>query len=200
MARLDDAVRRILRVKIPPGPVRGGQAVEAAAGRQVRPARRRRAPALARAGRARVAGAAQEQRRPAAARRRQQGCWSPATAPTTSAKQAGGWTLTWQGDRHQAADFPNAESIWDGIRSSGRGRRRHGGACRSTAATATKPDVAIVVFGEDPYAEFQGDLPNLLFEDAPRQARRDLDSPAQTLKADGIPVVAVFLSAAGRCG
>ncbi|MBP6798478.1 MAG: glycoside hydrolase family 3 protein, partial [Luteimonas sp.] len=30
-------------------------------------------------------------------------------------KQTGGWTLTWQGDGTTRADFPNAESIWDGL-------------------------------------------------------------------------------------
>ena len=53
-----------------------------------------------------------------------------------------------------------------------------------------KPDVAIVVFGEEPYAEFQGDLPNLMFKGG---KSGDLEL-MQKLKADGIPVVAVFLS------
>jgi beta-glucosidase len=55
---------------------------------------------------------------------------------------------------------------------------------------AHKPDVAIVVFGEDPYAEFQGDLPNLAYKPGD-------DSDLQLLKhlrAQGVPVVAVFLS------
>jgi beta-glucosidase len=50
--------------------------------------------------------------------------------------------------------------------------------------------VAVVVFGEDPYAEFQGDLPNLMFKGG---KSGDLEL-MQKLKADGIPVVAVFLS------
>ena len=29
-----------------------------------------------------------------------------------------------------------------------------------------KPDVAIVIFGEDPYAEFQGDRPDVGYDDA----------------------------------
>ena len=46
------------------------------------------------------------------------------------------------------------------------------------------------MFGENPYAEFQGDLPNLLYKPGDD---RDLDL-LRKLKADGIPVVAVFLS------
>jgi beta-glucosidase len=53
-----------------------------------------------------------------------------------------------------------------------------------------KPDVAVVVFGERPYAEFQGDVPTLDYQ--PAEAK-DL-AVLKTLKAAGIPVVAVFLS------
>ena len=57
-------------------------------------------------------------------------------------------------------------------------------------AYAGKPDVAVVVFGEEPYAEFQGDISNLMFKSG---KSGDLEL-MQKLKADGIPVVAVFLS------
>ena len=53
-----------------------------------------------------------------------------------------------------------------------------------------RPDVAIVVFGEKPYAEFQGDIPTLDFE--PSEAT-DL-ALLRKLKAAGVPVVSVFLS------
>ena len=53
-----------------------------------------------------------------------------------------------------------------------------------------KPDVAVVVFGEDPYAEFQGDRPTLAYKPG---NETDL-ALLKRLKADGIPVVAVFLS------
>src|SRR5690606_27894083 len=104
------------------------------------------------------------------------------------AKQTGGWTLTWQGDGTKRADFPNADSIWDGFRqqveaAGGKAERATDGEYKA------KPDVAIVVFGEDPYAEFQGDLPNLMFR-AGKSGDLDL---IQRLKADGTPVVAVFL-------
>lgn len=104
-------------------------------------------------------------------------------------KQSGGWTLTWQGTGTQRADFPNADSIWDGF-------RQQITAAGGTAELSengdfkTRPDVAVVVFGEDPYAEFQGDLPNLLFKAG---KSGDLER-IQKLKAQGIPVVAVFLS------
>src|SRR3546814_17850504 len=52
-----------------------------------------------------------------------------------------------------------------------------------------KPDVAIVVFGEAPYAEFQGDVATLDYQ--PTDAS-DL-ATLKKLKAAGMPVVALFL-------
>ncbi|KQW80935.1 1,4-beta-D-glucan glucohydrolase [Brevundimonas sp. Root1279] len=100
---------------------------------------------------------------------------------------SGGWTLTWQGTGNANADFPNGQSIFSGIQE----------AVTASGGSATlspdgsfdrKPDVAIVVFGETPYAEFQGDVDNLDFVQT---------EPLETLKrlkAAGIPTVSVFLS------
>jgi beta-glucosidase len=104
-------------------------------------------------------------------------------------KQSGGWTLTWQGAGTTNADFPHAQSIWSGIHE--QVAAAGGSATLSVDGSFThKPDVAIVVFGEDPYAEFQGDIPNLAY-------KPDDDSDLQLLKRlheQGVPVVAVFLS------
>ena len=104
-------------------------------------------------------------------------------------KQSGGWTLTWQGDGTTREDYPNADSIWDGLKAqidAAGGRAELAVDGRYTQ----KPDVAVVVFGEEPYAEFQGDLSNLMFKGG-RSGDLEL---IRKLKADGIPVVAVFLS------
>ncbi len=104
-------------------------------------------------------------------------------------KQSGGWTLTWQGGGTTRADFPNADSIWDGLKH----QVQAAGGSAELAVDGKykhKPDVAVVVFGEDPYAEFQGDLPNLMFKGG---KSGDLEL-IRKLKADGIAVVAVFLS------
>jgi beta-glucosidase len=53
-----------------------------------------------------------------------------------------------------------------------------------------KPDLAIVVFGENPYAEFQGDLKVLTL---PGSNTQHLEIMAK-LKAENIPVVAILLS------
>ena len=54
----------------------------------------------------------------------------------------------------------------------------------------TKPDVAVVVFGEEPYAEGHGDRETLIYQNG---NKRDL-ALLTKLKAQGIPVVAVFIS------
>lgn len=104
-------------------------------------------------------------------------------------KQTGGWTLTWQGDGTTRADFPNADSIWEGLQAQ---VKAAGGKAELAidGKYQSKPDVAVVVFGEEPYAEFQGDLPNLMFKGG---KSGDLEL-IQRLKAEGIPVVALFLS------
>lgn len=104
-------------------------------------------------------------------------------------KQAGGWTLSWQGTGVTAQDFPNAESIWDGIEAAV-GQAGGKAVLAVDGRWSERPDVAIVVFGEDPYAEFIGDIATLAYQ--PGKAA-DL-ALLRRLKADGIPVVAVFLS------
>jgi beta-glucosidase len=104
-------------------------------------------------------------------------------------KQAGGWTLSWQGTGNKPADFPGATSIWTGIRAA----TQDAGGQAELSVDGTyraKPDVAIVVFGENPYAEFLGDVSNLA-----HQPGKDSDLKLlRKLKSEGIPVVAVFLS------
>jgi len=104
------------------------------------------------------------------------------------AMQAGGWTITWQGSDTSAADFPRGRTIGralvDAVDASG------GKAVLSTDGKWTgQPDVAIVVIGEHPYAEFQGDVPDLAF-----RAMAGEEALIASLKAKGIPVVTVFLS------
>ncbi|MGH8159812.1 MAG: glycoside hydrolase family 3 N-terminal domain-containing protein [Rhodanobacter sp.] len=104
-------------------------------------------------------------------------------------KQNGGWTLTWQGTGLTNANFPGATSIWAGIRAQ---VQAAGGSVELSVdgSYKRKPDVAIVVFGEDPYAEFQGDLPNLAYRPG---NDHDLDL-LRRLRGQGVPVVAVFLT------
>lgn len=104
-------------------------------------------------------------------------------------KQSGGWTITWQGTGNENADFPGGSSIFDGLKSA---ITAIGGTAELSVdgSYTNRPDVAVVVFGEDPYAEFQGDRETLEFQPVQKSSLKLL----QKLKAENIPVVSVFLS------
>ena len=103
-------------------------------------------------------------------------------------KASGGWTLSWQGTGHNNDKFPNGESILQGIEEV---VNNAGGKVifSEDADTSIKADVVIAVYGEDPYAEFQGDRENLDF------IPNGFDtSKLSVYKNKGIPIVSVFLS------
>jgi beta-glucosidase len=105
------------------------------------------------------------------------------------ARQAGGWTLTWQGTGVDNSHFPGATSLWEGLRaavSAGGGTAQ----LSPDGSFTQRPDAAVVIFGEKPYAEFQGDRASL-------QLDPELARPFETmrkLKEQGIPVVAVMIT------
>jgi beta-glucosidase len=105
------------------------------------------------------------------------------------ARQSGGWTLTWQGTGTTNANFPGATSLWEGLRAA---VNEGGGTAQLSpdGSFTQRPDAAVVIFGEKPYAEFQGDRASL-------QLDPELTRPYETmrrLKAQGIPVVAVMIT------
>lgn len=185
MARLDDAVRRILRVKAklglldrdPPAPPGG----------------------MASIGSAEHLALAREAVAKSLVLLKNEGSVLPikpgakvliaGDGADSFAKQNGGWTISWQGADVTAADMPNGQTIGAGIADA---VKAAGGTATMSrdGSFATKPDVAIVVYGEDPYAEFQGDVPTLDYQPA---GATDL-ALLRKLKAAGVPVVSVFLS------
>lgn len=106
------------------------------------------------------------------------------------ARQSGGWTLSWQGTGLDPKLFPGATTLWQGIAAAAQAAGGQATLSPDGSFSGTRPDAAIVVFGETPYAEFQGDLRSL-------QLKPDLRAPLETmrrLKAQGVPVVAVMLT------
>lgn len=103
------------------------------------------------------------------------------------AVQAGGWTVSWQGEDTKATDFPQAELAAQAIKNAVRA-----GGGRVVQDTddlvANRPDVAVLILGARPYAEMFGDLKLPLYND--RTGLRELNH----YRALGIPVVTVFLS------
>uniref|UniRef100_UPI00286E2B45 glycoside hydrolase family 3 protein n=1 Tax=Sandarakinorhabdus sp. TaxID=1916663 RepID=UPI00286E2B45 len=183
LSRIDDAVRRILRVKAKLGllgdaPVQRGDAAQVGAPDHLALAREAAARSLVllknnggvlplRPGsRVLVAGPGAD----------------------NMAMQAGGWTITWQGTDTAASDFPKGQTIGRAIASA---VVEAGGQAvlAPDGNWSARPDVAVVVYGEQPYAEFQGDMPNLAF-----RAHSGEQELIARLKAQGIRVVSVFLS------
>lgn len=104
-------------------------------------------------------------------------------------KQTGGWSINWQGTGNTMADFPGATTLWMGIESV---VTAAGGSVQLSVdgSYTEKPDVALVIFGEDPYAEMQGDLQHQLLKTGDTADLQLL----KKLKGDGIPVVALFVT------
>ncbi len=103
-------------------------------------------------------------------------------------KQSGGWTLSWQGGGYSNSDFPNGQSILSGIEEAvqaGGGRV----ILDDSDASEVEADVVIAIYGEDPYAEFQGDLDHLDFVPNGFDPKK-----LEDYRARGVPVVSVFLS------
>jgi beta-glucosidase len=101
--------------------------------------------------------------------------------------QCGGWSLTWQGSDTSNADFPGAQSVTAAIKQaveSGGGRIVDD----SDLSGANRPDVAVVVYGEQPYAEINGDLQFAVYNEGKTLAE------LKRLQRAGIPTVSVFLS------
>ena len=187
MAALDEAVRRILRVKVRAGLFEAGK-----------PSSRMLSGEFDRLGSADHRAVARQAVRESLVLLKNQGSVLPlkpgarillaGDGADSMTKQTGGWTLTWQGTGTTRADFPNADTIAEAMAEAAKAA---GGSTELAVdgVFKTRPDVAVVVFGEDPYAEFQGDRPDVAFDDP-----TDNLALLRRLKAAGIPTVSVFLS------
>ena len=103
--------------------------------------------------------------------------------------QSGGWTVDWQGNHNTNADFPGATSILAGIKAA---VSAAGGevTTRIDDIDTRKPAAAIVVYGETPYAEFEGDRETLEFSQQDASHLQTL----RRLRAANIPVISLFIS------
>ncbi|GGY98559.1 glycoside hydrolase family 3 N-terminal domain-containing protein [Pseudoduganella plicata] len=184
MARIDDAVTRILRVKLradlqkPSGSVHAGK-VEAL---QARELARKLVQAslvllkndggtlpLARDKRILVVGKSAD----------------------SMANQAGGWTLTWQGTDNRNSDFPNGDTILAGIRAAAGGKVAY--SPDGKGVDVRDFDAVVAVIGEGPYAEGDGDIgPAANLRHSARYPE-DL-AVLKTVAGQGKPVVTVFVS------
>ena len=106
--------------------------------------------------------------------------------------QTGGWSLTWQGTDNGNADFPNADSVLAGIREMA-GEVNVTWRENADGVDPTDYDAVIAVIGETPYAETNGDI---VGSDTVTHSRRHPEDLAvlRAVAGKGKPVVTVFLS------
>jgi beta-glucosidase len=188
MSRIDDAVRRILRVKIRAGLFEKGA-----------PSTRKVAGNKALIGAAEHRAVARDAVRKSLILLKNKNQLLPlqpkqhvlvtGDGADNIGKQNGGWTITWQGTENKNSEFPGATSIYAGLNSA----LENIGSTSELSADGSwtkKPDVAVVVFGEEPYAEGVGDIDSLVYKDGDKSDLRLL----QSFKDKNIPVVAVFLT------
>lgn len=193
MTRIDDAVTRILRVKM-----------RAGMWDKPMPSQRQLAGQQALLGSAEHSALAREAVRKSLVLlknkqallplKRQQKVLVTGSAANDLGKQVGGWSLTWQGTENSLADFPKAVSVLAAVEQT-IGQQNVLSAA-DLSAKGSKPDVAIVVMGEDPYAEWFGDIPDnktLAYAEMKGSYGEDLQLLRQ-LKAQGIPTVAILFS------
>jgi len=108
--------------------------------------------------------------------------------------QSGGWSLSWQGNDNSNADFPHGDTILAGL------RQADGATNVTYSATGEGVDLKtfdaiVAVIGETPYAETRGDLaPSATLRHSDRYPE-DL-AVLRTVAGSGKPVVTVFV--AGR--
>ena len=103
-------------------------------------------------------------------------------------KTAGGWTLSWQGTGHPNDLFPNGQTVLDAIKQI---VNNAGGEVifDPKGETQTDAEIVIAVYGENPYAEFQGDRNHVDFQP------NDFDPQLlKKYRASGAKTVSVFLS------
>ena len=187
MARLDEAVTRILRVKMRAGLL----------GDMLQPSRRPNAGDYALLGSADHRAIAREAVAKSQVLLKNNGILPlkkganilvAGSAADDIAQASGGWTLTWQGGGDlDNSYFPGATSVWKGLETA----VKEGGGSATLSPNgqySSKPDAAVVVFGEEPYAEFAGDRKHLGFTDEEGLGL------LRKFKAEGVPTVAVFLS------
>lgn len=106
-------------------------------------------------------------------------------------KQTGGWTLTWQGNENKPHDFVNATTTLDAF------RQVVGDKSVYTDLNQAPMDaIAVVVIGEDPYAEMYGDIKahqTLAYSELKPSYAKDLQL-IQELKKKGFKVVTILFS------
>ncbi len=190
MARIDDAVTRILRVKLRAGLFNGKRPSQNAyAGQQA--ALQARALAREAVQKSLVLLKNNGNVLPIARNKR---ILVVGKSADSMQNQTGGWSLSWQGTNNSNSDFPNGDTILAGIREVA-SSVTYSATASGITVSPSNYDIVIAVIGETPYAEGVGDIGasgTLLHSSRYPENLAVL----QAVAGKGVPVVSVFV--AGR--
>jgi beta-glucosidase len=106
--------------------------------------------------------------------------------------QAGGWSLTWQGDKTSTSDYPNANTLLAAMRKS-LGNDRVDYSPDGIGVDVKRYSAVVMVAAENPYAEGAGDI---TFPASMRHSARypeDLKT-LENVSGNGVPVITVLYS------
>jgi beta-glucosidase len=189
MARIDDAVSRIVRVKLRAGLFGKRPSQNAYAGK----AEALQARALARRA-VRASLVLLKNEGPALPLAHGKKILVVGKSADNLSNQTGGWSLSWQGTDNTNADFPNADTILAGIVDAA-GAANVSYSADGRDVDVSRYDAVIAVIGERPYAEGDGDIgPSGTLRHSGRHPE-DL-AVLQAVAGKGRPVITVFV--AGR--
>lgn len=189
-ARIDDAVTRILRVKLRAGVLDNVPNARPEAGRFAGKVAALQSKALARQAVRQSLVLLKNERHALPLRRG--GRWLVVGALADSLPaQVGGWSLTWQGNDTTNADFPQGTTVLGALRSAG--AREVVYSADGLSGVQGTFDAVIAVIGETPYAETAGDVrlptPLSLSSVAPQTQELLVNAASH-----GAPLVSVLLT------
>ncbi len=104
--------------------------------------------------------------------------------------QTGGWSLSWQGSGNSNTDFPNGDTILTGLREAG--TVTFSTDARGISVSPAQYDLVLAVISETPYAEGTGDIGSGTLRHSQRYPE-DL-AVLQAVAGKGVPVATVLLS------
>ena len=106
--------------------------------------------------------------------------------------QAGGWSLTWQGDQTRTSDYPYADTLLSAMRKT-LGAAQVDYSPNGTGVDLSRYSAVVLVAAENPYAEGKGDI---TFPASMRHSARYPDDlrTLEEVSSKGVPVVTVLYS------
>jgi beta-glucosidase len=106
--------------------------------------------------------------------------------------QAGGWSLTWQGDQTTTADYPNADTLLSSMRQE-LGAANVDYSVDGTGVNVRRYSAVVMVAAETPYAEMKGDI---IFPAPMRHTSRYPDDlkALDRVSGKGVPVVTLLFT------